>query len=510
MTTPTGPDAEPPTPAESREPVEPPRRLRRSLILSAAQQYTQLLIVVPTMIIMARLLTPAQIGVYSVALAFVNVVHMLRDFGTSEYIVQTPTLDPEVARSAFTMTLILAWSLAALLFFASPWVALFFSEPGLGNVLRILCLTYLLLPVGSTVNAMLIREMAFGVRYRINTAQALVHNSVSIMLAWAGFGYYSPAWGAVAGMTTAVAGCFYWGSRYRIRGGLCFTHWRDVLRFGANQTAGSLMIRLGESAPDFIIGRMLGFTQVGLFSRGYGLVRMFVSNISGTVGAVVFSEFSHRHRDGTSAGALYLRSITYITGIGWPFLGFASLMAFPIMRLVFGDQWDGAIPVLRLLAVQGMLGLIVLHYQEFFTGTGRVGLATVWVTVWQLLLIVALVATATFGLVWLCRALIPATAIAAILVMAGITRTSDISFIDYLRALWPSAVVCTLALGLAALMRLIYPPAPDELLGPIMAAAATLFAGALLGGWAVGHPVWHEIRSVLGTTNFRRFITKHS
>lgn len=478
-------------------PAAPRRSLRLSLILSTAQQYTELLITIPAMMIMSRLLTPAEIGVYSVAIAFVNVVHMLRDFGTSEYIVQSHSLSGDVARTAFTLTLILAWSLALILFLASPWVALFFNEPGLGNVLRILCLTYLMLPIGSTVNAMLIREMAFGLRYRINTTQIVVQNVVTIVLAWYGLGYYSPAWGAVAGMATSVAGCFYWAGHYRIRGGLSLAHWRPILHFGLNKTLGSIVIRLGDSAPDFIIGRVLGFTQVGIFSRGFGLVRMFVGNISGAVGAVVFSEFSHRHREGTGAGALYLRSITYITGVGWPFLGFASLMAFPIMRVFFGDQWDAAVPILQLLAVHGMLCLVVLHYQELFTGSGRVGQATLWVSVWQSLIVASLVATAWMGLVALSWALIPATALAVICVMAGIVHVTEITWRAFATALWPSLVVFVCAIVPAVALRWVYPPSGQALWGPLLASGVALGLGALAGGWAIDHPVWQEIRATL-------------
>ncbi|WP_423823472.1 lipopolysaccharide biosynthesis protein [Salinisphaera sp. SPP-AMP-43] len=472
------------------------KSLRLSLFFSTAQQYTALLITIPSMMILSRLLTPAQIGVYSVAIAFVNLVHMLRDLGTSEYLVQSASLEDDIARSAFTVTLIMAWALAVVLFVASPWVALFFDEKGLGAVLRILCLTYLLLPIGSTVNAMLIREMEFGLRYKINTAQVLVQNLVTISLAWFGWGYFSPAWGAVAGMLATISGCFYWAGHYRIRG-LSLAHWRPITKFGLNQTAGSVMQRLGESAPDFVIGRVLGFAQVGLYSRGFGLVRMFRDNISGAVGSVTFSAFSHRHRNGGGANELYLRSITFITGLGWPFLGFASFMAFPIIRIFFGDQWDEAVPILRLLAIQGMLSLIVIHFQELLTGTGRVGLATALTGAWQGTLVAALLLAAPFGLVAVASSLIPATVITVIIVMVCLAYTVQIQLSSFMSALWPSTVLSFCALVPVAISRYVYPPGVDALWGPLITAGLGLIAGSVVGGWLSSHPLWHEIKGFL-------------
>lgn len=466
--------------------------LRLALVLSTAQQYTSLLVTLPSIMILSRLLTPAQIGVYSVAIAFVNLVHMLRDFGTSEYLVQAPNLDAEIARSAFTVTWIMAWSLAALLFVCSGWVAMFFDEQGLGSVLRILCLTYLLLPVGSTVNAMLIREMQFGIRYKIQVTELLTQNGVTIALAWNGFGYYSPAWGAVAGMVATVSGCFWWASEYRIRG-ISLKHWRPVVDFGVKKTGGTVMNRLGDSSPDFVIGRMLGFAQVGLFSRGFGLVRMFQDNVSGAVSSVVYSAFSQRHRDGENPAELFLRSITFITGIGWPFLGFASLMAFPIIRIFFGDQWDGAVPILRLTAIQVCIGIIVIHYQDLLTAIGRVGLGAIWTTAWQLVIIVTLVAAAFFGLVAVAASLIPATALVVLGVIIGLSRTTNLTLGDYARALWPSAVMAGCGLVPAGLVYAVYPPGPEALWGPLIASGVCLVIGCVVGGWLVRHPIWIEV-----------------
>ncbi|MGN8158612.1 lipopolysaccharide biosynthesis protein [Salinisphaera sp. SWV1] len=477
----------------SRETVPEPITIRVALMFSSAQQYTHFLITFPSIMILSRLLTPAQIGVYSVAVAFINLVHMLRDFGTTEYLVQVEPLDQAAKRSAFTVTLIIAWVLAVLLFLASPYIADLFREQGLTTVVRILSINYLLLPIGSTTGALLAREMQFGIRYKINITAAIVQNGVTILLAWCGWGYYSPAWGAVCGMVATVAGCLYWGRRYRVRG-VGLENWRHVAQFGWKNTVGTMMSQAGEAAPDFVIGRMLGFVDVGMFSRGYGLVRMFNENISGAIGAVSYSAFSRQHRDGGEAGTLFLRSLTYITGVGWPFLGFASLMSFPIIRIFFGDQWDAAAPILRFLAISSAMALLVLQYQNFLTAVGRVGLATLWMTAWQMLTITALICGAYFSLVAVAAALVPATALAVAGVVTGLVTCTDITARDYVLALGPSFVVAVCALAPVLLLRVCWTPVPGDLWAPLICAGAVLTVGAMFGAWLADHPLWHEAR----------------
>lgn len=477
--------------------------IRIALFFSAARQYTGFLITLPTIMILSRLLTPTQVGVYSIALAFINLVHMLRDFGTSGYLVQAPVLDRATVRSAFTITLIIAWALAAILFVASPLVAGLFRSDGVGSVLRILCIVYLLMPIGSTVLSMLARELMYGVIYKISVFERIVQSGVTIWLAWLGYGYYSPAWGAVAGRIANVLACFYWANEYRARG-LSLQKWREISRFGVQKTGGSIMERLGESSPDFVIGRMIGLPDVAMFSRGFGLVRMFKENLSGTVKGVSYSTFAQLHRDGGNPGVFFMRSITYITGVGWLFLVFASLMAFPIIRIFFGNQWDGAVPILRLMAIQMCIQFAVLNYENLLTGIGRVGLATCLIAGWQLLFILTLVVAAFWGLTAMAAGLIPTTGVLVLVVVIILCRFTEVTARGYMKALWPSLGLIAAALFPAVLARLLYTPAADRLWGPLVVSGGLYCLGAAMGGYLTSHPVWIDTVRILRRHLLRR------
>ncbi|HET7315663.1 MAG TPA: hypothetical protein VFJ08_15040, partial [Salinisphaera sp.] len=185
-------------------------------------------------------------------------------------------------------------------------------------------------------------------------------------------------------------------------------------------------------------------------------------------------------------------------------LGFASLMAFPIIRIFFGDQWDTAVPILRFLALASALALLVLQYQNFLTAIGRVGLAALWMTAWQVITIGALIGGAFVSVVAVAAALVPATAIAVAGVSIGLVVCTDITIRDYLRALAPSAVLAAFALAPAALLRIFLVPTSDNLWGPLVGAGALLIIGGLAGAWLANHPLWREVRVLLEKRrNFR-------
>ena len=109
-------------------------------------------------------------------------------------------------------------------------------------------------------------------------------------------------------------------------------------------TVSDIALDLGQQSANIVIGRMLGMADAGFYSRGYGPVNMFREKVVAAVKAVAFPAFAAEHRETTMAPQLFLRALVYLTGISWPFFAFAALMAFPMIRIMFGTQWDAAVP----------------------------------------------------------------------------------------------------------------------------------------------------------------------
>lgn len=465
--------------------------VRRSLVFSFARNYTNLVFSLGTVMILSRLLTPAEIGIYSVAVATTTVIQTLRDFGVSEYLVQEKELNDAIARSAFTVNLLIAWSLAVIVFFSSPWIAAFYKEPGLGLVLEVLSINFVLLPFGSTVNALLTRSMQFGILYKINLGWLFARTGTTLLLAFLGFGYMSPAWGSVAGMAATVLGCFVWGRAYRIRG-LGLTHWRAVSRFGAQQTVGGIVNQLGSNAPDFVIGRILGFTDVGLFSRGQGLINLFTTKVTSAIGAVSFPAYAHRHHKSNDADRFYLKTLTFVTGIALPFAVCAALMAFPIIHIMFGHQWYRAVPILRLLAVAMFFNNLTPQFRQFFTATGKVGIVTALAVVTQALRVAILIPAAFYSLEAAAASQIVVAVFSASIQYVLLRKYTAITLGELLRALSPSLGLTIATALIPAVVFVLMPNSGTDLWLSLVFSVIGGGTGWLVAAWALKHPLWFE------------------
>lgn len=469
--------------------------IRRSLILSFASSYTGLLITVPTIMIMARFLTPAETGIFSVALAVTNLAHMLRDFGVGGYLIQERHLDRAKFRSAFTIALVMAWFIAAGIAVAAPAVARFYHEPGVRAVLWVLAINFVFVPIGAPAMTLLRRELAYGALYVINTIAGLARSLTSIIMVVLGFSYMSLAWGSLAGIVmSSLCAAMYRPRHVLLMPGL--SEWRSVLSFGTKKTIIDITTQFGNNANSLIVGKMLGFGATGLFSRGAGLINLFKNKFQGAISSVAYPAFAGRNRAGGNVNLLFAKSIAYVTGVAWPFYGFATVMAWPIILAAYGPQWLPAVPVLRLLSVAAAVSTFSLYSGQLQMATGNINGYLITQVIVQPLRILMIIAGSLYSIEAVAAAAIGGAVVGVVVQYWQLRKELGIRFGHVFATALPSAGVaaCTIVIPVAMFAL----GAENRLPGPWVELAVAGFGGAAgwIGGiYAFKHPLWTEIVS---------------
>lgn len=478
-------------------------RVRRALVLSFAMRYTSLVFNVLTVVIVSRLLTPKEIGVFSVAVGLTALVQMLRTFGVSDFLIQEKVLNEGMIRTSFTLNLIFAWLLAVILFATSWWVGEFYGDPGVGEVMRVLSGTFILVPFGTTAMAQLKRHMAFGTLYKIGTGEVVVRSSMTIGLAFAGFSYMSMAWASLLATFALILGCTIWGHEYRARG-LSLSEWRRMVPFGANRTFSDVVSQLGEQSANIVVGKMLGLTAAGFYSRGYSVVNMFRDKVVSAIQAVAYPAFAAEHRDSGTAPTLFLRSLVYLTGISWPFFAFSALMALPMVRLLFGNQWDAAVPLMQWLCVAAIVGTLIYQCNQFLVAVGQVKAVTVIETQYQLVRVALAIAAALYSIQAVAASQILVYVVATALYYRRMHGYDALAIGKCAKALLPSAVVAVTT-SLVPAVILLWPNLLSQHRLPAFALAVIGGGtGWLLGLMVVKHPLMDEIKHM--TSRFRGYL----
>lgn len=469
--------------------------VRRALSLTLGQRSVTLVFSFGSTIILSRVLTPSEIGVYSVAAGLLALVQMLRDFGVSEFLVQKQSLDQGVVRTVFTINLVIAWCLGGAVLLTSGPIGVFYGNPGLTQVLAVMSIVFFLLPFGTTTQALLSRNLEFGKLVKIHFMGDVTRGCVKVGLALAGFSYMSLAWGSVAGILITIVGFTVWGWQYRVKG-LSLAYWRQVLHFGSSRTVADVVGELGGQSANVVIGKMLGMSDAGLYSRGFGVVNMFRTSILGAIATVAFPAFAREHRENAAAPQLYLKALVYITGISWPFFACGVILAYPIINILFGQQWVAAVPLMRWLCAAALIGTLMYQANRFLVALGRVNTVTKVEVQYQVARVGITIAAAFHSVEAVAAVQVLVLALATTLYYRQMRCYPPLAFRSCAKALAPSAVATMTTCVAPAIVALW----PGFLTQHMYGASATAFIGGclgwLLGLWLGNHPLLGELKQV--------------
>lgn len=465
---------------------------RSSLLFSFIEKYALLLLGIAGGMIISRLLTPAEIGVYSVGAVLLGIAQVLRDFGVGQYLVQERELNEEKLRAVLATSFLCAWSLAALIAGLGEALGQFYREPRLASVLQLLAVNFLLIPLTSVTLPMLRRQMRFRAICAINLTHGLCHFGVSVTLAWHGFGYMSLAWSSVAATVAALLVSVLvrpaqlpWLPARKGMG--------KVFAFGAYATGGTLIDEAGVAAPDLIIGKMIGMEGVGMFSKALGALAVFNQSITSAVSPVIFPLFSAHAREAQGANLAYLKTVSYITAFAWPFFAFLALLALPIVRLLYGDQWDAAAPLISIMCFSSAIYSMFSMTRYLFVAIGHVKMQARLDALAVPVRVAALLLAAPFGLAAVAGAVVAGALFRSWLTYRYLVALTGIDLRALLGACKKSAylaLLCVVAPALAAWSLQAQPVAP--LLALVLAALAT-FVLWLVGIAVLGHPLLGEL-----------------
>jgi lipopolysaccharide exporter len=349
--------------------------VRKAMVFSFLESYFGLALNIVSFTLLARLLTPEQIGLYSVALAIISVMQVIRDFGLVNFLIQKKDLTKDYISTAWGLSLLLGSALFIAVQLGAPMIGRFYSNDTITTIARIVAFNFLLLPLNSVCLALLKRDMKFQMVMRINIVAAAIGTSCTILLAWLGWGALSLAIGSIANSLTVAISILLIGSASHL-GMPSFVRIREVLAFGGHLTAASVVTSVSMDINDLAVGKILGFHDVAIISRGQGLMNLFHRDFMGAVKNVAYPAFAQAHRDGHLMEEKFISAVTAVTAIAWPFYGFMALFPLDIIRLMFGTQWDAAASLVPYFCVAGAFGAAVSLVQTLMLALGHARLVS--------------------------------------------------------------------------------------------------------------------------------------
>jgi O-antigen/teichoic acid export membrane protein len=471
--------------------------VRTAVLLSLGERYVAVAVGLAQTAIVSRILSVEQVGLAALGMATVQLVDALRDFGVANYLVQRRDITRESGRTAFTI--LLAISCVFFVGVVGVAEALASDEPGLPEFLGVLALGFMLNPLSGPIIAIMRRDMEFGSLAILNGIGAIVQATALIGLASLDFGAMSFAWAAVTSGLVMAATAFALRPDLRWIYAPCLADWREALSFGGLTSLTGLINRAYEMLPIFVLGRWFPLETVGLYSRAMVISQIPEKLLFASLSNVVLPVLSRDARAGRQLSAAYLKGLSLITVLHWPAFILVTLLAHPLVHIILGPQWSGAVPIVQLIALASLLYFpAMLTYPTLVaSGGARDALISSLIHL-PISALIVLFAAWRWGPMGLVASQFVTLPLLAVVDVAFVRRRAPFPWLEIVRAVRKSAVVA-LSSGAAALAVILIvgagltPRAPAA-----VGASCAAGLGWLIAVAATDHPIHEHIKVIAG------------
>ena len=319
-------------------------------------------------IILARLLVPADYGLIALSMSLVAAADILGAFSFELWLIRHRDTTPDHYNTVWTLSLIRGALTAAILWaFATPFAS-FFEEPRLALIVQVVALG---LFVRSAQNVGVVdfqRDMRFDRDFRLNASIKFGAFVVTVGLGFLLRNYWALVAGIVASDVLTVALSY---AMHPFRPRPTLRHWREAFTFSRWLLAGNIASFVYQRADTFILGKVAGSQVLGVYNVAREIANLATSELVAPIRRVMLPGFASLQEDVSALRHAFLDGFGVILLIGMPIAVGLSLVADPLIRVLLGDRWLDAIPLMQVLVLYGVSSVAMANQWPVLVALGR-------------------------------------------------------------------------------------------------------------------------------------------
>ncbi|CAA9889566.1 Colanic acid exporter [Candidatus Methylobacter favarea] len=329
--------------------------------------------------VLARLLSPEDYGLMAMVGVVLSFTALFADLGLNSAFMQRRDVTLEQRSSLFWLNVVLSVGLTLLVIAASPLLAWFFGDKRLSPLMMLSASTFILGTLGVQVRLAAEKELDFRPIMLLEIAVAILGFIASLSAAFSGWGVYSLVLGGIvsAFFSTAFAWMFMargWRPMWRLR----MKDVRPYLKFGGAMVANNIVNQINMTVDLLLGGRLLGASQLGLYSVPRNLVLQLQFMVNPIITRVGFPLIAQVQNDVVRVGSIYLKTMNMTASTNAPLYVGIAVFAPEIVMIMLGDGWQSSAPLLRVLAAWGFFRSTMNPVGSLLFGMGRADLSLKW------------------------------------------------------------------------------------------------------------------------------------
>lgn len=411
----------------------------------AAQAFSVLLNLA-SVVVLSRLLTPADFGLIAMVTALTGLATMFRDAGLSIPTIQRESVSHEQVSNLFWINVALSFALMLAIAALAPAIASFYGEARLTEICLAVAAIFFLGGLGIQHQALLRRQMRFRELARIQIVSSALGLTAAVAAALAGAGY----WALAVQMATTEAVnlsltwlyCRWLPGRPRRTEGT-----RSMVTFGGYMTFLGIFSYLGRNADNVFVGHYLGSQAVGLYSKAYGLLMLPIQQISAPIAAVAMPVLSRLQGQPEEYRVFFRRILSLVYFTSFPLIAWMIICRQEIILIALGPQWLDAVPIFLALAVSGLCQPVGNVSGLLFVTLGRARPMLAWGIIGNLWLVAGIVVGLPYGVLGVALGYSVATVLMMLPLMLFSIAGTFVTLSDYFEPMKVPALAVAVSAG---------------------------------------------------------------
>lgn len=487
----------------------PANSVLKGAIFAVSGRWIGRLIGMVSTIVLARLLMPEDFGVVAMAFIVLGLASTLLDIGVNVALVRNSNATDAHFHSAWTLRLIQALLVSAVLLAVAPLAGDYFKDPRISPVIMLLALNVVL---GSLENIGIVsfqKQGQFDREFRYMLINRLFAFVCTVSLALWLRNYWALVLAGTIGTLFNVSHSYI---AHPMRPRLAVTRLREILSVSQWMLVQNVGLYLDNNLHKIFVGGRESPAVMGAYSLASELATLPSTELLQPLNRVLFPAFVAVKHDLNQLKKAFLMAQSVQVMVALPAATFLALVAPDLVPVLLGDQWNGAIPYLQLLAISSALGAIQISawYVSITLGRERESAYLTWMQVALVALVILVVLPHAGALeIAAIRAAVP---VLGLLVQILIVKRAlgNLRLVEIAAAQWRTALAVTVA-GTAVLLRpKLGSHALDLAAGLVV--GAVVYPAALVAAWKLSgapdgaeryllqklEPAWRAVRRRIG------------
>lgn len=289
-------------------------------------------------IILARLLMPEEYGLVILVVAFILVANVFIESGLTIALIQKKDVDEIDFSSVFYLNICIAAVLYVVIFLSAPYIADFYREPKIVQIIRVLSVTIFIGAVNSCQGAFLSRNMMFKKLFLSSIIGTLVAGVIGVGMAYSGFG----VWALVANNVfrqLMVTSIIWMTLKWRPKLVFSIDRVKLLFSYGSKMTISALIYTLYENLVSILIVRAYSSSALGFYNRGSQFPKLIMMNVNGTIQAVMLPTLARYQSDRVKVKNMVKRSVKTSAFLVFPMMAGLAAIAEPLVKVLLTEKW---------------------------------------------------------------------------------------------------------------------------------------------------------------------------